>query len=147
MKKQIRKIIKESYFDKHMSLAVACIDLIGSSLFVTAVVGIGIFLFLGVISLIISFILSLVGIIDIIDRMLQISSIISIVGGLACCMAYGATKGVEFFKDYLRLPFNELEDALNNLSIEEQGDLKEKINTYIYKSINESISEKHEIEV
>jgi len=61
-------------------------------------------------------------------------------------MAYGATKGVEFFKDYLRLPFNELEDALNNLSIEEQDDLKEKINTYIYKSINESISEKHEIE-
>jgi hypothetical protein len=147
MKKQIKKMLKATYFDRNMSLGTVCIFLIGNSTVITVIFSVGIFLFLGVISLIISFILSLVGIVNIVDKMLRISSIISIVGGFACCMAYGATKGVEFFKDYLRLPFDELEDALNNLSIEEQGDLKEKINTYIYKSINESISEKHEIEV
>jgi len=147
MKKQIKEMLKGTYFDRNMSLGTACIFLIGSSAVITVIFSVGIFLFLSVISLVISFILSLVGIINIGTKVLQISSIISIVGGFACCMAYGATKGVEFFKDYLRLPFNELEDALNNLSIEEQDDLKEKINTYIYKSINESISEKHEIEV
>jgi hypothetical protein len=147
MKKQIKEMLKGTYFDRNMSLGTACIFLIGNSAVITVIFSVGIFLFLGVISLIISFILSLIGIVNIVDKMLRISSIISIVGGFACCMAYGATKGVEFFKDYLRLPFNELEDALNNLSFEEQGDLKEKINTYIYKSINESISEKHEIEV
>jgi hypothetical protein len=147
MKKQIKEMLKGTYFDRNMNLGTACIFLIGNSAVITVIFSIGIFLFLGVISLIISFILSLIGIVNIVDKMLRISSIISIVGGFACCMAYGATKGVEFFKDYLRLPFNELEDTLNNLSFEEQGDLKEKINTYIYKSINESISEKHEIEV
>ena len=147
MKKQIKEMLKGTYFDRNMSLGTACIFLIGSSAVITVIFSVGIFLFLGVISLIISFILSLVGIVNIVNKVIQISSIISVVGGFACCMAYGATKGVEFFKDYLRLPFNELEDALNNLSFEEQNDLKEKINTYIYKSINESISEKHEIEV
>ncbi len=99
---------------------------------------------MGVISLIISFILSLIGIVYIIGRMLQIFSIISIIGGLACCMAYGATKGVEFFKNYLRLPFNELEDTLDNLSFEEQNELTNKISEYIYKNINKSIAkEKH----
>jgi len=147
MKKQIKEMLKGTYFDRNMSLGTVCIFLIGSSAVITVIFSVGIFLFLSVISLIISFILSLVGIVNIVTKVLQISSIISIVGGFACCMAYGATKGVEFFKDYLRLPFNELEDALNNLSFEEQNTLKEKINTYIYKSINESISEKHEIEV
>lgn len=146
MKKQIKEMLKATYFDRNMGFG-TCIFLIGNSAVITVLFSVGIFLFLGVISLIISFILSLVGIVNIVDKMLRISSIISIVGGFACCMAYGATKGVEFFKDYLRLPFDELEDALNNLSIEEQYDLIEKINTYIYKSINESISEKHKIEV
>jgi hypothetical protein len=147
MKKQIKEMLKGTYFDRNMSLGTACIFLIGSSAVITVIFSVGIFLFLGVISLIISFILSLVGIVNIVNKVIQISSIISIVGGFACCMAYGATKGVEFFKDYLRLPFSELEDALNNLSFEEQNELTDKINTYIYKSINESISEKHEIEV
>ena len=147
MKKQIKEMLKGTYFDRNMSLGTACIFLIGSSAVTTVIFSVGIFLFLSVISLIISFILSLVGIVNIVNKVIPISSIISIVGGFACCMAYGATKGVEFFKDYLRLLFSELEDALNNLSIEEQYDLKEKINTYIYNSINESISEKHKIEV
>ena len=135
-------MLKGTYFDRNMSLGTACIFLIGSSAVITVIFSVGIFLFLGVISLIISFILSLVGIVNIVDRMLQISSIISIVSGLACCMAYGATKGVEFFKDYFRLPFNELEDTLNNLSFEEQNELTDKINEYIYKSINKSIVKK-----
>ncbi|MBA7552650.1 hypothetical protein ES705_45220 [subsurface metagenome] len=37
MIKQIKEIIKDTYFDKHMSLTVVCIGLIVSSIFVTIV--------------------------------------------------------------------------------------------------------------
>ena len=82
MKKQIKEMLKSTYFDRNMSLGTACIFLIGSSAVITVIFSVGIFLFLGVISLIISFILSLVGIVNIVNKVIQISSIISIVGGL-----------------------------------------------------------------
>jgi len=102
IKEMLNKISKDTYFD--MSLGTT-IFLIIESVVITAVFGIGIFLFLGVISLIISFLLSLAGIVNIIDKMLQISSIISIIGGLACCVLNGATEGVKSFKKYFRKPF------------------------------------------
>jgi hypothetical protein len=136
MKNKIKEILKGTYFDKNMSLGTVCIFLIGNSILVTALFSIGIFLFLGVISLIISYLLSLVGIVNIVDKIVRFSSVVAIIGGLACCMAYGATKGTESFKDYLRLPLNELEATLNNLSFEKQNELTDKISTYIHKSIN-----------
>ncbi len=105
----LNKINKDTYFN--MSLETG-IFLIIESVVITVVFGIGIFLFLGVISLIISFLLSLVGILNIIDKMLQISSIISIVGGLACCVLYGATKGIRSFKEYFRKPFYKIQDRI-----------------------------------
>lgn len=105
----LNKISKDTYFD--MSLGTA-IFLIIESVVITAVFGIGIFLFLGVISLIISFLLSLAGIVNIIDKMLQISSIISIIGGLACCVLNGATEGVKSFKKYFRKPFYKIQDRI-----------------------------------
>ena len=105
----LNKINKDTYFD--ISL-VTGIFLITESVVITVVFGIGIFLFLGVISLIISFLLSLAGIVNIVDKMLQISSIISIVGGLACCVLNGATKGVRSFKEYFRNPFYKIQDRI-----------------------------------
>ncbi|NCO23756.1 MAG: hypothetical protein COZ07_08190 [Candidatus Infernicultor aquiphilus] len=105
----INKISKDTYFD--MSLEKG-IFLIIESVVITAVFGIGIFLFLGIISLIISFILALAGIVNIIDEMLQISSIISIVGGLVCCVLHGATKGVRAFKEYFKKPFYKIQDRI-----------------------------------
>jgi len=109
IKEMLNKISKDTYFD--MSLGTA-IFLIIESVVITAVFGIGIFLFLGVISLIISFLLSLAGIVNIIDKMLQISSIISIIGGLACCVLNGATEGVKSFKKYFRKPFYKIQDRI-----------------------------------
>ena len=105
----LNKINKDTYFD--MSLETG-LFLIIESVVITAVFGIGIFLFLGVISLIISFLLSFAGIANIIDKMLQITSIISIVGGLACCVLYGATKGIRSFKEYFRKPFYKIQDRI-----------------------------------
>lgn len=107
--RMLNKINKDTYFD--MSL-VTGIFLIIESVVITVVFGIGIFLFLGVISLIISFLLSLAGIVNIVDKMLQISSIISIVGGLACCVLNGATEGVRSFKKYFRKPFYKIQDRI-----------------------------------
>ena len=107
--RMLNKINKDTYFD--MSL-VTGIFLIIESVVITVVFGIGIFLFLGVISLIISFLLSLAGIVNIVDKMLQISSIISIVGGLACCVLNGATEGVRSFKEYFRKPFYKIQDRI-----------------------------------
>ena len=109
IKEMLNKISKDTYFD--MSLGTG-IFLIIESVVITAVFGIGIFLFLGVISLIISFLLSFAGIANIIDKMLQITSIISIVGGLACCVLYGATKGIRSFKEYFRKPFYKIQDRI-----------------------------------
>ncbi|GAI16994.1 unnamed protein product [marine sediment metagenome] len=86
--------------------------LIIESVVITVVFGIAIFLFLGVISLIISFLLSLAGIVNIVDKMLQISSVISIIGGLACCVLNGATEGVRSFKKYFRKPFYKIQDRI-----------------------------------
>ena len=137
MKNIIKEMLKGTYFDKKFSLETACIFLIGESILITAVFSIGIFLFLGVISFILSYLLSLIGVVNIVDKIVQFSSVVAIVGGLACCEAYGATKGVECFKNYLGLPFSELEATLNNLSFEKRNELTDKINTYIHKSINE----------
>ena len=105
----LNEINKDTYFD--MSL-VTGIFLIIKSVVITVVFSIGIFLFLGVISLIISFLLSLTGIINIVDKMLQISSIISIVGGLTCCVLNGATEGVRSFKEYFRNHFYKIQDRI-----------------------------------
>jgi hypothetical protein len=107
--RMLNEINKDTYFD--MSL-VTGIFLIIKSVVITVVFSIGIFLFLGVISLIISFLLSLAGIINIVDKMLQISSIISIVGGLTCCVLNGATKGVRAFKEYFKKPFYKIQDRI-----------------------------------
>ena len=107
--RMLNKISKDTYFD--MSL-VTSIFLIIESVVIAVVFGIGIFLFLGVISLIISFLLSLAGIVNIIDKMLQISSIISIIGGLACCVLNGATEGVKSFKKYFRKPFYKIQNRI-----------------------------------
>jgi len=109
IKEMLNKISKDTYFDMSPGTA---IFLIIESVVITAVFGIGIFLFLGVISLIISFLLSLAGIVNIIDKMLQISSIISIIGGLACCVLNGATEGVKSFKKYFRKPFYKIQDRI-----------------------------------
>jgi hypothetical protein len=105
----LNKINKDIYFD--MSLETG-LFLIIESVVITAVFGIGIFLFLGVISLIISFLLSLAGVVNIIDKMLQISSVISIVGGLTCCVLHGATEGIRSFKKYFREPFYKIQDRI-----------------------------------
>ena len=107
--RMLNKISKDTYFD--MSL-VTSIFLIIESVVIAVVFGIGIFLFLGVISLIISFLLSLAGIVNIIDKMLQISPIISIIGGLACCVLNGATEGVKSFKKYFRKPFYKIQNRI-----------------------------------
>jgi hypothetical protein len=109
IKEMLNKISKDTYFD--MSLGTG-IFLIIESVVITAVFSIGIFLFLGVISLIISFLLSFAGIVNTIDKMLQITSVISIVGGLACCVLYGATKGIRSFKEYFRKPFYKIQDRI-----------------------------------
>lgn len=113
MKKLIMRMLseinKDTYFD--MSLVTGVLFII-ESVVITAVFGIGIFLFLGVISFIISFLLSLVGIENIVGKMLQISSIISIVGGLACCVLNGATEGVRSFKKYFSKPFYKIQDRI-----------------------------------
>jgi hypothetical protein len=137
MKNIIKEMLKGTYFDKKYSLETACIFLIGESILITAVFSIGIFLFLGVISFILSYLLSLIGVVNIIDKIVQFSSVVAIIGGLVCCMTYGATKGVECFKNYLKLPFSELEATLNNLSFQKQNELTDKIKTYIHESINE----------
>ena len=94
MKNIIKEMLKGTYFDKKYSLETACIFLIGESILITAVFSIGIFLFLGVISFILSYLLSLIGVVNIIDKIVQFSSVVAIIGGLVCCMTYGATKCV-----------------------------------------------------
>ena len=145
MKNKIREILKGTYFGRDTDLGMACFYIIVESIGVTIVFSIGIFLFLGVISLILSFILSLIGIVNIIDRMLQISSIISIIGGFACCMLNGAEKGVRSFKEYLGLPFDELERILNILPFEKRRILEQNISEYIYKSIEKIGEDKKDL--
>ena len=137
MKNKIREILKGTYFNRNRSLGVACFLLIGNSILITALAGIAIFLFVGLISLIISYFFLWIGLGNIANKIAFSSFIIAFVGGLTCCMGWGAEKGVECFKEYLGLPLDELEGALNNLSFERQNKLTQKISEYIYKSINE----------
>lgn len=137
MKNKIREMLKGTYFDRNRSLWVACLLLIGNSILVTALAGIAIFLFVGLISLIISYLFLWIGLGDIAEKIAFSSFIIAFIGGLTFCMGWGAEKGVECFKEYLGLPFDELETTLNNLSFEKKNKLKQKISAYLYKSINE----------
>lgn len=135
MKNKIREILKGTYFDRNTSLGLAWFFLIVNSIFVTALTGMGILFFVGIISLIIFYLFLWIGLENIANKIAFFPFIIAFVGGLVCCMAYGAEKGVECFKEYLRLPLDELEETLNNLSFEKRGKLEQKISEYIYKSI------------
>lgn len=135
MKNKIREILKGTYFNRNRSLGLACFLLIGNSILVTALAGMAIFLFVGLASLIISYLFLWIGLGNIANKIAFFSFIIAFVGGLACCMGWGAEKGVECFKEILGLPLDELEGTLNNLSFEKRGKLKQKISEYIYKSI------------
>jgi len=73
MIKQVRGIITETYFDKRTNLITACIELIVSSIFITIAFSIGTFIFLGVIGYVISYIFLLIGIIGVLDKIIQIA--------------------------------------------------------------------------
>jgi len=136
-----REILKGTYFDRGRSSGVALFLLVGNSVLVTTLMGMVILLFVGPIVFIVSLLFLGIGLPNIASRIANLAFIIPVIGGLASCMGWGAEKGVESFKDYLGLPFDELERTLNNLSLEKRGKLEQKIRSYIYKCINECIDE------
>jgi hypothetical protein len=137
MKNKISKMLKGTYLDRNTSLGVACLGLIGNSILIPILIGMGILLFVGPVVLILSLLFSWIGFPKIANTIPILAGIIPIVGGLTFCMGAGAEMGVKSFKEYLGLPFNELETTLDNLSFEKQNKLKQKISTYIDKCINE----------
>lgn len=132
-----RELIKGTYFNRNRSLRLAYFYLVGNAILVTALVGIVIFLYVGLICLAIYFLLLWVGLGAIADKVILFPWIAATVGGLTSCMGYGAEMGIRMYKEHLELPFDEIEEILDNLSIEKGCELRNKINNYICKTANE----------